>query len=550
MGELLRIAVLSLPVQIDDPEAASLAVATELSNRGIEDETQQEEWLYDALDTWRDDPSSPGLILKSVVRSAVLGGLAIENQQTLDRLAKGLPTILEDLAVSQRLGWSGATAVLKRVGLIVRLATTDQASSARIAQALGSDGSDFPTSWRPIQKLLQHLRLKPTVDVDAFVEVAEADAELYTERFPDSDEIESAAAVDRVATRLGVEPGLTARLLRELFSVPAAQDGIQTVWPYVQMLHHQCIICEHVDHPLTLVYEFNPRSAKKDPFWAYYDHVVDTLNPFLNNAKAVDLLDANWARNATSRHIADLPRMMALVELLQVLDRLAWNSRRALASWLRTWCHQMIDLSQQPANPIDVDLLATGIATVVAELMNGSTGTKGVIEQRFVDACALTIHDDPDVVLRGLGSPVEEPNLPRRRLGDVDAQNTNNRTVVAYEPTAGQLKTSYLHLHARTLRRSLARRLEREWAAIEPDPTAWTVRVRFVASNVDAVDATVTEDYNGVQVDFEVLTFKDLLDEAIGAGGLEQHYSTWVHGVLNERRTRRRYREAYAALLP
>ena len=40
-----------------------------------------------------------------------------------------------------------------------------------------------------------------------------------------------------------------------------------------------------------------------------------------------------------------------------------------------------------------------------------------------------------------------------------------------------------------------------------------------------------------------------LLAEAIEAGGLEQQYTTWVHDVLNERRTRRRYRQAYIDLL-
>jgi hypothetical protein len=228
VSDHLRSALLALPVEISDLPAAEVAVRLVLVQSGI-DEDSHVEWLHEAIDSWRVDTASPDPVVVSVAQAAIVAGLAIEDGAVLTRLTKGFAAILHDLSSTQRLGWRGAASVLRNVNTITRLATTQRASSGRIARLLADEGFDFPTSWRPVQKLLQHLGLRPVLVAADAISMATTDSQLYVERFPDSDEAESAETVDRTAARLGIEEGTTAGLLRDLFSVEAAQADAGTL---------------------------------------------------------------------------------------------------------------------------------------------------------------------------------------------------------------------------------------------------------------------------------------------------------------------------------
>lgn len=110
----------------------------------------------------------------------------------------------------------------------------------------------------------------------------------------------------------------------------------------------------------------------------------------------------------------------------------------------------------------------------------GNTKTRGIIEQRFVDAFAALAHPVVDGWHpRGLGDFVNATNVSRRKIGDCDFQHVGTKQAIGYETHAGILSAVYLNEHMRTLEKSLPSRLD-EWSTYS-DPAEWQLTVVFLA---------------------------------------------------------------------
>jgi hypothetical protein len=164
------------------------------------------------------------------------------------------------------------------------------------------------------------------------------------------------------------------------------------------------------------------------------------------------------------------------------------------------------------------------------------TNTKGIIEQRLVDALTATKHSGPEWRPRGLGDSVNAANTPRRKLGDCEFQDVSNRLVEAYEAHAGHLSEVYLRNHLASLKGVIRSRLDDEWLSIS-EPSEWTVNVTFVAHSTD-VGWTFDVQIEGVRIRLHLVTYDELIAGIEpGKSAFRSAFHQWVVDVLNQART-------------
>jgi hypothetical protein len=395
-------------------------------------------------------------------------------------------------------------------------------------------------SWQSVQDVLVRLGVRRALDGSAVHDLFDRDRELEEDHFADAGFEDAAAIVSRVGAGLGF-PGDLETLLLRLF--PADPAGPRH-GPYLQILHYQCVIAEFFDHALTVLYEFSPRGAVAEWLFAQYPGDLSGAgNPFLNNAKAVDRLDAAWARAKDRQGL--LSPASALHEIVAGLEDMGFAARQELAGWLRRWLLRVIRLTRPLAREVPAHPTAEDIAALLQAIEGGETRTAGILEQRVVDAVGLTRHLEHDGWRsHGIGDSVNASNVSRRKLGDCEFQNAAKRTVVAYEPHAGNLSQVYVDGHAQTLRRVLPLRVE-EWERIA-ELAEWGVRVVFIAHSFSCPPTDI--DVEGVNVQVEFVSYRDLFAGAPTPDALRDLFATHVNARLNEPRTPQKAREAYLAL--
>lgn len=523
-GQELRDGIRSalLPVAPEREDRVVEAVATALARADVAEEDAAS-WLLLELTRWREEGrTSPGL------QEAVYAALTAGDQRFGERLAPKYFDIHEGLQRKHFLTHDEACILLSHSLPILRLAADDRCSSAQIAELLTARGVEVASGWKAIDEILRRLKTSPRMEREVVQKAFALDQQLEEAVFADADVVTAIEIVEAEAERLGYDGDLSAHLTGLLADDPP-------FWPYLQILHYQAMILEQYDHPASYLYVFSPRGLAGQWLFAQYpDTLVEAGNPFLNNAKSVDVLSRAWARSKGR------PEAHALVDLMSGLSGMAFLARRQLAARLRQMLHRVIRIR----SPLDIslpqDLTASQIGLLLRHVSAGGTQTRGIIEQRVVDALTHALHPEAEGWRpRGLGDSVNANNLSRRKLGDVDYQRVEDRIVVAYEPHSGCLSPIYIEAHERSLTRALSLRVEELEGVAEA--SQWKVKVRFVSHDTGS-SLPEGRDICGVPVSFAAETFSDLVRKTCELD-LGPHFRSWVLDPLNDRRTPRSVRE-------
>jgi hypothetical protein len=272
------------------------------------------------------------------------------------------------------------------------------------------------------------------------------------------------------------------------------------------MLHFQTIISNYYNHLLSNLYEFSPRGNV--PGWVFeqYNSYTSTGNPFLNNAKAFDTIDSNWANSRDT----NIDQAFALVSILESLDNLNYASSKELSGYIRKWVHRVLLLNTVPNKVIKIQNIEE-IKKITNSVIRTETHTQGIIEQRLMDYFCLLMHDAEDGWRpRGIKDSINANNLSRKKFGDIDFQNHNLLKIVAYEIHAGTITQNYVVGHHRSLQRILELKKD-ELEAID-SLDKWNIEVIYIAhSKNNVIDHSYTVD--GIQIVYKFITFTEYIDK-------------------------------------
>jgi hypothetical protein len=461
---------LLLPVPILEEEGAVDAAVEALKGQGI-DLKDARAWITIKLEEWR-SAGLPDPGLEAVVAAYVEAG----DTRFGPMLGRKYFKLHARLAGMPGVGHDAASAVLSHTRLIARLAADESLSSAQVAKVVSTRDRRAPVSWQQVKLILGELELMPSLNLSDVREAYEADEALEVDLFADAEQDECLRMAAEIGRRLGF-PGDLLAPLTLLLPPDEVPYG-----PYLQMLHFQCTVAEHYDHALASIYEFNPRGQAPDWLFAQYPAALEVAgNPFLNNAKSVDDLSVEWAR---SKKPAQAQQAFALVAIIQGLDSMGFSARRELAAWLRRLLLRRIRIARGYEIELPSRLRLRQINALFSAVAASETGTRGILEQRLVDAVASLRHPSPMWLARGLLDSVNATNVSRRKCGDCDFQNAATARVVAYEAHAGRLTDIYLQGHLRTLEAVLRER-SIEWEENVGSGLEWQVIVTFIAHELD-----------------------------------------------------------------
>lgn len=498
-------------------------------------------YILDAISNW-EITGRPNDLLKTVVSVALEAGL---ERDLAERFSTNYFEAFSRLRAGGR-DWNGvshATArrLLSRLPLLSHLLASERMSCSQISRLLKALESRLHVPFQAVSVIARSLGVLPSLDlVQAGDELWRHDVELAIALFPDSNTME-ACDIAETQAQIYLPEVDVGHWLRQLSQV---QDDLAPInWPYLQILHFCCIPLEFFDHPASYLYEFNPRggSVAAQVFDRY---PVTTGNPVLNNAKAVQTLDRSWAMNRGGDDAH------ALVALLGALESLPFVTRRLLVRVIRAWLCRVIEL--ETSNPIHLpaNLSAEEIERVIAYIAQNETNTQGVLEQRIVDGLSYLAFSGAGWRPRGLGDSVNATNLSRRKLGDVEFANVDERTAIALEAHGGHLSAAYVKNHQRSLARIVDQRLEESWAALD-DPEAWTIRVIFVAHSRDASGLPESEILSGVKVEYEYWDYEQLISRASERTtriGDDQSFQLLAIYPLNSKTTRQSVRDKFVEI--
>ncbi len=486
---------LLLPVRVEAEDEAVVAARAVLAAAGIEPDDEPA-WIEMELADWRrTGESSDGLV---AVATAYLraGGGKLES-----KLAKKYFSLHARLAEEPLMDHDAASAVLSHARLIALLATEEGLSAGQVAKLVAARDERAPVTWSHVQRILSAVGAKPSLSEEEIQRVYATDEELEVEVFADAEEVICLEMVAGAGRRLGF-PGNLFELLRTLVPPGEIPNG-----PYLQILHYQCTIAEHYDHALTILYEFTPRGEAAKSLFAHYPSTLEVKDsPFLNNTKSVDEMNRAWAK---SKKRAYTRQAHALVGVVQGLDSMGFAARRELAAWLRRLLVRRIRLARDTEVVLPRRLSPKRAKALVESVSAGETGTRGILEQRLVDAVSSLRHPLPRWIPRGLLDSVNATNTSSRKCGDCDFQDTARRRVVAYEAHAGKLSDIYLDGHLRTLEAVLKRRLT-EWEENVGPDLEWKVEIHFVAHELDVAEPPDLS-IDGVTVKVKATTYDDFL---------------------------------------
>jgi len=515
---------LQLPVPANGERSAVEAASSEIAHLGIEP-VDAASWVQLEIEGWRESghASHDFVAVVSAYLEAgdpEIGPRLVGSYFSLHTRLRGRPLIDHD----------SASAILSHARLIILLAAEENLSAAQVAKLIAARDDRVPIAWPDVEIILAELQLAPSLTLAAVESAYETDQELELEYFADSDERDCIATVADLAQRLGFPQDLSEQLVR-LFFPPDQPHG-----PYLQMLHIQCTIAEFYDHALSILYEFNPRGQAADwLFDRYPPSITAAREPFVNNAKSVDEMTRAWA-TSKRRNPAIERQAHALVSIVNGLDSMGFAARRELASWLRRLLVRRIRLAEGTEVSLPDELSPAQMRAFVDAVAAGETGTRGILEQRAVDAVSALRHPSPKWVSRGLLDSVNATNISSRKLGDCDFQSGDDLEVVAYEAHAGRLTDIYIQSHIRTLKAVLPQRVAELEENFGTYPN-WTVTVIFVAHAID-VSEMAPQEIEGVTVKIKSITYEEFLaDLDFDASGTGAALNAYVRAPLAASRT-------------
>lgn len=439
----------------------------------------------------------------------------------------------------EQFGWTHgqATAFLGHSYLMLHLAKSERLSAAQISKVLAGRDRRVEFSRQSVLLLLAPAGAAPALSKERVAAIVGKDAAREVPYFADADNDTAAQLVEALAQQLGCRTSISGPLI-----TLSPADHPQAFVPYLQMLHFQCVLAEDFDHALTDIYEFAPRGAAADTLFQKYEAIAQAQNPFLNNAKSVERLDAAWVR---TKKTGSRPGARALATLLEGLEEMGFHARRELAGVLRLWLHRKIRQLTETRTPLPDRLTPAQIRAVFARISAGNTGTYGILEQRSIDTIARRLHaGGQGWRARGLSDSVHATNVSRRKFGDCDFQNSAARQIVAYESHGGALTETYLREHVRTLGKAI--QLRKDELTRIADLDDWNVQIVFVAHGVEA-RPPAGKIIEGLRVSFEALTFAQFFQREHAADTPDEDFhAQYLHVLENQRtpdRVRRRFLE-------
>lgn len=492
------------------------------------------EFLRVKYDIWATDKQLDPTLKKIISKVLTLGNPDLEIG-----IDPGYFDIHTKLISKPFFNFSIGTIMLSHLRLIVHLAADQKMSSAKIAKVLKSiDHRVSFISWKDVQSILKPFAIQPQLDLGNAKNLYAADQRLEEEYFADATMEDALYQIGEVAKQLQFSDD-AADLLRIL----SAAGKVHL--PYLQILHYQCLISGFYDHAITILYEFNPRGNTANWLFSEWNALLHTSNPILNNAKAVDVLDMNWAR---SRKPAEYEQATVLVALLKALDGMGFSAAQQLTSWIRRWLVRYIKLNSQTIVPLSRALPLLEVRKILDFIKSGPTSTYGILEQRYVDAIAAVINKkEDDWRSRGLSDSVNSNNLSKRKLGDCDFQNSNELSIRAYEAHGGTLSRIYFEGHVRTFRRSLEKR--RDELETIADIDKWQIEVIFVAYDFEP-NLPESFEVENLTVTCTFIKFRDLLEQIDpDSQDFNSAFNSLFIDILNDRRTPAHVREKIRAII-
>lgn len=536
--------MLLLPTRPSTEGACGLALKAALTALGIPPNDFLP-WVSLSLEQWQ-TTGHPSQQLRSTARSVILATCQNSGNDVATygtQLANRYFELHQKLREEHLMSHEEATAFLSHAFLIAHLSSAEKLSAAQIANLLTQRDQRARFSRQSVLTALQGMRVGPSLTLRQIVSLYGRDTTQELMTLADSDLLTAAEIVAAAGRRLGY-PG---NMLHPLTTLMPTTDmaGLNSRFtPYLQILHYQCCVAEFYDHALADIYEFSPRGRKGE--WLhrrYPNSIAGAGNPFLNNAKSVEVVDASWVR---SKKTGDRPGAMALLTLLEGMQGMGFFARRELAWWMRLWLHRIIRIAGTTAIAIPEILQPAQIVRLVAAISQGNSETFGILEQRVLDAVTSTLHQGWRA--RGVGDSVNATNTSRAKLGDCEFLDPSTRTLEAYESHGGDLSSLYVDEHIATLRNSIVRRID-ELSAIS-DPANWNARITFVGHRViDSIRVSV--EIEGLQISLRALTFNDFLAEhaATVTPALIAAFTDHLLTPLRERRTPNEVRRTLLAII-
>jgi len=502
-------------------------------------------WISLRINEWREN-EKPSPDLKEIVRSVIYASLdGIESRifSYGKKLGDSYFDIHEKLVEEHLMSHEEAVTFLSHSFLIIHLAFEEKISAAQIASLLVQRDQRASFSRQSIASFLDALGLEPKLSLDQVKSLYLKDSTQELKMFADADIFTAAEIVASAAEKLGYQGDLL-ESLKILASSSDLDFSNAPYTPYLQILHYQCSIVEYFDHAVKDLYEFSPRGVACN--WLhknYPDSIAGAANPFLNNAKSVEVVDIGWVR---SKKRKERPGALALLSILQGLQAMGFSSKRELAWWIRLWLHRIIKFSAASAIIVPDSLDINQINTLLSNIEDKNTETFGVLEQRAVDSIAFFLHENWRS--RGLGDSVNATNISRAKLGDCEFLNAESKQLIAYESHGGRLTPVYIEEHIATLKKSIERRIE-ELVSIS-DISNWTAKINFIAHTISG-DMPVKVNLYGLSIFINVMTFKDFFSKRkeVEVGLLKDSININLIGPLKKQRTPNKVREKLLELI-
>jgi len=518
-----------------DPAESVLALSQALESHGVPLADQAETARRLAAE-WRVAVECPRLL-----RDGVEAAVSKSSSPHARAIAPEYFSLHGGLQSGLAMTFGSASIMIGHTPVIGDLAERHSMSAAQIATFLRSRGiAEGAATWAAVQKVLSAISLAPAVSPTEVESQIEVDLRAEERRFADADWAVALEIMATVGNGIGIEPEVVAHL------ADLAPESGDAHWPYVFMLHFSCVPLDWYDHAPVYLYEFRPRGQSAEKLLSRYRHFDVGSDPFLNNAKSVDRVDQRWADSKTRMGLRR--PASALVTILEEVGALPFQAKRAYGAALRHWCLRQLRLQRGPGEPLASDLLEPEpLGRLLTATAASETNTRGIVEQRVVDALALAAHSAERWRARGLGDSVNAANTARRKLGDCEFQDSMNHRVEAYEARGGHLSQAYFDNHRATLERVMRRRLDDEWLAYS-EASDWDVKVTFVAHTTDLSDPIEAE-VEEVRVRFRFATYESLISGLDLSGTeLRSSISKLVIDSLNHPRTPQRVRDRVATL--
>lgn len=526
--------MLLLPIQEGQEEGAINRARTKASEIQIQ-EKDFSYFLITESERWKDEGSS-SRELTEVVKAALSVNGGRESSFLSDKYF-----ILHNTLISQFfMTHDQASAFLSHSQLVIQLAVEFKIASSQIANWLSGRDKRVPFCRSSVLKVLNSLSIRQEVaeeDVNCIFDTDLQKSETY---FADADVSGCILTLQEIGLRLGLSADFG-----EYFYDLIHSDEPTRYIPYIQILHYQCTIAGIYDIDIKDLYEFSPRGvAALALFNKYPSAIAGAGNPVLNNAKSVEQITESWVR---SKKPPQRPGAKALYSILDGLQSLGFYAKKELCGAIRMWIHKVIvELSSDPVGI--PDLLDTKQIELLKEFVaSGNTVTAGILEQRMVDVVASAIHTDLDVWRpRGLLDAVNTTNVSQKKLGDCDFQNSDDKTVIAYEAHGGKLTQIYLNEHLRTLRKILPYRIS-EWRSFS-DGEGWSVYVKFVAHELAEDVSPIHCEIDGVDVIINFILFSDFFGEISGRN-ISSQVSTFLLQPFSQLRVPESVREKLMSIV-